>query len=260
MDDIFGLQPGWIKQFAQLVTARDAVIPFKCLLRADQVTPSVAVALKTAGCRTVWLGAESGSQRILDAMDKGIRVEQIYEASGLLRAAQLEVGFFLQFGYPGETREDVDLTRRMVRDCRPDDIGISVSYPLPGTPFYERVKDQLGRKQNWLDSDDLSTMYRATYVPEFYRALHALVHNEFRTGKLAQDLTRSIGVPTRWRLRRVYSAVSMIAQRLKHPILRRRVDRLETLSPEPMVDPRPAPASAVAAVPVSGEAPNLKAS
>ncbi len=260
MDDIFGLQPGWIKQFAQLVTARDAVIPFKCLLRADQVTASVAVALKTAGCRTVWIGAESGSQRILDAMDKGIRVEQIYEASGLLRAAQLEVGFFLQFGYPGETREDVDLTRRMVRDCRPDDIGISVSYPLPGTPFYERVKDQLGRKQNWLDSDDLSTMYRATYVPEFYRALHALVHNEFRTGKLAQDLTRSIGLPTRWRLRRFYSAVSIVAQRLKHPILRRRVDRLETLSPEPMVDPRPAPASAVAAVPVSGEAPNLKAS
>ena len=60
----------------------------------------------------------------------------------------------------------------MVRDCRPDDIGVSVSYPLPGTPFYERVKAQLGDKQNWIDSNDLAMMYRATYAPEFYRTLH----------------------------------------------------------------------------------------
>ena len=85
-------------------------------------------------------------------------------------------GFFLQFGYPGETLEDIELTLQMVRDCRPDDIGVSVSYPLPGTPFYERVKAQLGEKQNWVDSNDLAMMYRATYAPEFYRALHALVH------------------------------------------------------------------------------------
>ena len=247
-DDIFGLQPGWIKQFAQLVVARDAAIPFKCLLRADQVTPAVAVALKAAGCRTVWIGAESGSQRILDAMDKGIRVEQIYDASGLLRAAQLEVGFFLQFGYPGETRADIDLTRRMVRDCRPDDIGVSVSYPLPGTPFYERVKDQLGWKQNWLDSDDLATMYQATYVPEFYRAVHALVHNEFRTGRLTEVLTGAMGWTSMLRPRQIRNTVWLIAQRLKHPILRRRVDRLERVSPEPAVDARPAPA------------PNLRAS
>jgi hypothetical protein len=134
----------------------------------------------------------------------------------------------------------------MVRDCRPDDIGVSVSYPLPGTPFYERVKDQLGWKQNWLDSDDLATMYQATYVPEFYRAVHALVHNEFRTGRLTEGLARSI----RWTSmpRQIRSTVWLVAQRLKHPILRRRVDRLERVSPEPAVEARPA------------RAPDLKAS
>jgi anaerobic magnesium-protoporphyrin IX monomethyl ester cyclase len=71
----------------------------------------------------------------------------------------------------------------MVRRCEPDDIGVSVSYPLPGTPFYERVKSQLGEKRNWLDSDDLAMMYSATYSPDFYRALYALVHAEFRTRK-----------------------------------------------------------------------------
>ncbi len=94
-------------------------MPFKCLLRADQVTPAIAAALRAAGCRTVWMGAESGAQRVLDAMEKGIRVEQIAAATARLRAAGIEVCFFLQFGYPGETRDDIDLTLRMVRDAGP---------------------------------------------------------------------------------------------------------------------------------------------
>jgi radical SAM superfamily enzyme YgiQ (UPF0313 family) len=113
-DDIFGLKPGWIARFAELVQARDAAVPFKCLLRADQVTPAVAAALKAAQCRTVWVGAESGSQRILDAMEKGTRVEHVAAATTLLREAGIDVGFFLQFGYPGETRDDIEQTLRMV--------------------------------------------------------------------------------------------------------------------------------------------------
>jgi anaerobic magnesium-protoporphyrin IX monomethyl ester cyclase len=184
-DDIFGLKPGWIERFADRIVERRALVPFKCLLRADGASDAIVSALKRAGCRTAWIGAESGSQRILDAMEKGTRVEQIGAAARRLHAAGIDVGFFLQFGYPGETLEDIELTLRMVRDCRPDDIGVSVSYPLPGTPFYDRVKTQLGEKQNWVDSNDLAMMYRATYAPEFYRALHALVHAQFRARKLS---------------------------------------------------------------------------
>ena len=180
-DDIFGLKPGWIERFADSIVAGDAVVPFKCLLRADGVTEATARALRASGCRIAWIGAESGSQRILDAMEKGIRVDQIVLATRRLRRVGIDVGFFLQFGYPGETAADIERTLQMVRDCRPDDIGVSVSYPLPGTPFYERVKTQLGDKQNWVDSDDLAMLYRGAYAPEFYRALHALVHAEFRS-------------------------------------------------------------------------------
>ena len=211
-DDIFGLKPGWIETFARLLQEGQAAIPFKCLLRADQVTPGVAAALRAAKCRTVWIGAESGSQRILDAMEKGTRVEQIAVASRRLHDAGIEVGFFLQFGYPGEARDDIELTLQMVRDCRPDDIGVSVSYPLPGTTFYQRVQAQLGRKQNWVDSNDLAMMYRATYVPDFYRALHAFVHAEFRARRPGARLRR-------WRHRALL------------PILRRRVDRLAKVAP-----------------------------
>jgi anaerobic magnesium-protoporphyrin IX monomethyl ester cyclase len=132
------------------------------------------------------MGAESGSQRVLDAMDKGVRVDQIRGAARALHQAGIQVGMFLQFGYPGETWQDVEQTLTLVRETAPDDIGVSVSYPLPGTKFYERVRAELGAKQNWVDSDDLAMMYRATYPPEFYRVLHHVVHHEFRTRQLSR--------------------------------------------------------------------------
>ena len=88
--------------------------------------------------------------------------------------------FFLQFGYLGETKADIEATLRMVDELRPNNIGISVSYPLPGTKFYEKVKNLLGNKQNWEDSDDLAMMYPSTFPPAYYRRLHRLVHKRFR--------------------------------------------------------------------------------
>jgi len=239
-DDIFGLKPGWIERFAALVQQRGAAVPFKCLLRADQVTPDTAAALRAAKCRTAWIGAESGSQRILDAMEKGTRVEQIDSASRLLQSAGIHVGFFLQFGYPGETRDDIEQTLAMVRRCRPDDIGVSVSYPLPGTTFYQRVRAQLGQKQNWVDSNDLAMMYRATYVPDFYRALHAYVHAEFRAHKSADAVKHG----------RLTSLAALLRHRLAMPVLRHRVDRLARVAPpQPAIVPLPVLTPQAAAIP-----------
>ena len=179
-DDILGLKPNWIEKFAVLLHEADAVIPFKCLQRADLVNEKTAKALAHAGCKTVWIGAESGSQKILHAMDKGDTVDDIYNAARHLHANGIQVGFFLQFGYPGETWEDVQKTLKMVRECAPDDIGISVSYPLPGTKFFERVKLELGDKQNWIDSEDMAMLYQGPFPTEFYRILHGRVHYEFR--------------------------------------------------------------------------------
>jgi anaerobic magnesium-protoporphyrin IX monomethyl ester cyclase len=196
-DDILGLKPNWIEKFANLLHEEDAIIPFKCLQRADLVNAKTAIWLAKAGCKTVWLGAESGSQMILDAMEKGNKVEDIYRAAKLLRENGIEVGFFLQFGYPGEAWGDVQKTLKMVRECMPDDIGISVSYPLPGTKFYESVKLELGEKQNWVDSEDLAMLYRGPYPTEFYRILHGRVHYEFRVRRTLQrpSLHNIVSVP-----------------------------------------------------------------
>jgi anaerobic magnesium-protoporphyrin IX monomethyl ester cyclase len=180
-DDIFGLKPDWLEAFAAAVRERDAVIPFKCLSRADLLLrPGDVEALRDAGCETVWMGAESGSQSILDAMDKGTTVAQIREAAARLRVQGIRVAFFLQFGYPGETWQDIEATRRLVAGSLPDDIGISVSYPLPGTPFHERVRADLAARGNWVDSSDLAMLYRGPYSTGVYRRLHRVVHREFR--------------------------------------------------------------------------------
>lgn len=180
-DDIFGLKPGWIRDFADVVKANNCITPYKIQSRADLLLEEETISLLAAsGCKTVWIGAESGSQKILDAMDKGTTIAQIREATHQLRSQHIEVGYFLQFGYPGESREDIEATLQMVLNQMPDEIGISVSYPLPGTKFHERVKAELSTKQNWVDSDDLAMLYQSPLPPAYYKLLQRYVHSRFR--------------------------------------------------------------------------------
>ncbi len=208
-DDIFGLKPGWIEKFSQLAVEQDAIVPFKCLQRVDLVTEEIAEALRQAGCKTVWVGAESGSQKVLNAMDKDTHLEDIYTATERLHRVGIQICFFLQFGYPGEGWEDIQQTLKMVRECQPDDIGISVSYPLPGTKFYENVQLQLGEKTNWLDSDDLDMLYRGPFVTDFYRVLHHRVHQEYRARKAWRNLEAALKNPKTLRPVHLRQAISI---------------------------------------------------
>jgi anaerobic magnesium-protoporphyrin IX monomethyl ester cyclase len=226
-DDIMGLKHQWVHRFADLIEASDIHIPFKSLHRVDLLLRHDTIdSLRRAGAKTVWVGAESGSQKILDAMDKGTRVEQIREAAVRLKAAGIEVGFFLQFGYPGETREDIELTLRMVRECDPDDIGASVSYPLPGTPFYEAVRRSLGEKQNWIDSEDLAMMYNGPFSTAFYRQLHRVLHKEFRMRKGWASARAGLRRPNRVRRAELRKIVASGYHAVTLPIERRRLNRL----------------------------------
>jgi anaerobic magnesium-protoporphyrin IX monomethyl ester cyclase len=193
-DDIFGLRPQWVAKFGLEVAARDAAVPFMIQSRVDLMTDVAVAGLAQAGCAEVWMGAESGSQKILDAMEKGTELPEIVAARARLRTAGIKACFFIQFGYPGETFDDIMATVQMVRDTLPDDIGISVSYPLPGTRFHEMVKQQLGEKTNWVDSEDLAMMFEGTYASPFYRQLHRLLHQELLLRRrLANPLEGSVG-------------------------------------------------------------------
>jgi len=249
-DDIMGLKPGWLLRFAELVEQEGARIPFKCLSRVDLLLrPGEIEAVRRAGCRIVWVGAESGSQRVLDAMEKGTRVEQIRDVARRLHEAGMEVGFFLQFGYPGEGPEDIAATRRLLHECAPDEIGISVSYPLPGTRFYERVKDQLGGKRNWVHSDDMDMMYSGPFDTRFYRSLYVVVQKEFARDRALRQL-RALRLAA-LRPRDFYRGLSLLYHALTLPLARLRLryralvsDRGD-LGPQPDLNPdeaaQPAP-------------------
>ena len=196
-DDIFGLRPGWVANFRNLVKEKNLSFRYKIQSRVDLIVEKdIVQSLAESGCETVWLGAESGSQKILDAMDKGTTVEQIREATKLLKHHGIKAAFFLQFGYPGETKQDIDATLTMVLKEMPDEIGISVSYPLPGTKFYETVKEQLFEKQNWTDSDDLAMMYLNTFPQGYYKILQRYVHSRYRIQRGLNRLRDFVNKPT----------------------------------------------------------------
>lgn len=180
-DDIFGLKPSWVQNFNTELKKRDLKIRYYIQSRADLLLKEDTIdALAESGLEEAWIGAESGSQRILDAMDKGTTVEQIYTATKLLKEKSIRIAFFIQFGYLTETKEDIDKTIAMIKELVPDNMGVSVSYPLPGTKFYEKVKDDLIAKANWSDSDDLAMMFEGTFNSKFYKKLHRYTHKEFR--------------------------------------------------------------------------------
>ncbi|MDM4765400.1 radical SAM protein [Pelomonas sp. SE-A7] len=177
-DDIFGFRADWVLDFAAALQDGGGGLPFTIQSRADLITPAMAEALARAGCSEVWIGAESGSQQVLDRMNKGTTVEQILEARRRLGEQGIRVAFFIQLGYLGEQLEDLLATRRLVVEAQPDDIGVSVSYPLPGTRFHEQVRRQLGPKTHWEDSGELAMMFHGRYSTEFYREVRDLLHEQ----------------------------------------------------------------------------------
>ena len=207
-DDIFGLKPNWVQQFRDELQKQKVSIRYYIQSRVDLLLKADTIdALAESGLEEVWVGAESGSQKILDAMDKGTKVEQIYEATELLRKKGVRVAFFIQFGYLGETKEDVAKTISMIKNLIPDDLGVSVSYPLPGTKFYEKVKDDLQLKANWTDSDDLAMLFQGTFNSSYYKKLHRYVHKEYRKSRGIYTIKFLLRNPLKMTLRKLRSAI-----------------------------------------------------
>lgn len=169
-DDVVGIDRKWIARWRDALWARDAVIPFEGICRVDLINEAVLKDLKEAGCRRIYYGAESGSQRVLDAMRKGFKVEEVRQACRLTREAGIEIGLFTMFGYPGENAEDVRRTIRLVQEIRPDFAGFSVAFPLKGTEFYELVKDELPAHLHWSATHEKAAAWKTYFPSEFYQA------------------------------------------------------------------------------------------
>ncbi len=176
-DDVFTIHHGWLFEYAAELKRRGIRIPFECITRADRMNERVAATLSELGCMRVWIGSESGSQRILDSMQRGVTVDQVQRAVGLAKANGIETGMFLMWGYEGEEIGDIEATVEHVHKCRPDVFLTTVSYPIKGTPYFEKVAQRLVNVGPWQATTDRGFQIRGRHSRRFY--------------KFADDLLRS---------------------------------------------------------------------
>ncbi len=167
-DDVLTINRRWSLGFFEEVRKRGAQHPFECLSRVDLVDREILSGLKESGCFRVWYGAESGSQKVLDSMQKGTRVEQVREASRITQELGMQSGFFILLGYPEETTADIRLTIDFLKETRPDVVGTSVAFPIKGTEFYERVQDRVAVDENWSSRNQNKLLFRGKYPRLYY--------------------------------------------------------------------------------------------
>ncbi|HCC55791.1 MAG TPA: B12-binding domain-containing radical SAM protein, partial [Solibacterales bacterium] len=153
-------------------------IPFECITRADRVNERVAATLQELGCTRVWIGSESGSQRVLDAMQRGVTVEQVRRAVALCKENGIQTGMFLMWGYDGEDISDIEATIGHVRECRPDIFLTTVSYPIRGTPYFDKVATRLVNIQPWERSTDREYRIQGRHSRRFYQYADELLRTE----------------------------------------------------------------------------------
>ncbi|MDX1415555.1 MAG: radical SAM protein [Candidatus Promineifilaceae bacterium] len=200
VDDITGIKRQWVSAWRAAVQARNAAIPFECLTRVNLAKEGMLSDLKAIGCRKIYFGAESGSQNVLDAMNKGARVSQLYEAATRCKRLEIAMYFFMMVGYPGEEWADLQLSVQMLRRTLPEDFSTTIAYPLPGTPFYEQMRDRLIFEAEWnLDWDYTAEnkllFQREKYNTFFYRLVIRWFHKEWEDAWLAAGRKVS---PWRW--------------------------------------------------------------
>ncbi len=179
-DDVFTIHHGWLFEYAAEMQKRNLVIPFECITRADRLNSRVAATLAELKCFRVWIGSESGSQRILDAMQRQVTIEQVRSAVRLCKGHGIQTGMFLMWGYEGEEIEDIEKTIQHAKECQPDVCFTTVSYPIKGTPYYERVASRLVRVGEWNKSTDRDIRIKGRHSRRFYQYADELLKNELR--------------------------------------------------------------------------------
>jgi anaerobic magnesium-protoporphyrin IX monomethyl ester cyclase len=183
VDDVFTVSHKWLKEFADEVAERKIVFPYEIITRADRLNEEVIDLLKASGCFRVWIGAESGSQKIIDAMDRRVDVKLVREMIQLAQKKGIQAGTFIMLGYPGETAADIEETIHHLKVSNPDLYTITIAYPIKGTPLYEEVEANFTVFPEWDKGTDRDIDFKRTYNKKFYEYAVRLVYNEVRYHK-----------------------------------------------------------------------------
>src|SRR5580692_2260977 len=183
-DDVFTIHHGWLRAYAAEMRSRGLHIPFECITRADRLNAEAADLLAELGCFRLWIGSESGSQKILDAMERGVTVAQVQSAIQLCKSRGIQTGMFLMWGYEGEELQDIEATIEHVKRTDPDIFFTTVSYPIKGTPYYERVAKSLVQLKPWNISSDREITVQGRHSTKFYEFADSLLQNEVKLARM----------------------------------------------------------------------------
>lgn len=178
VDDVFTVSHKWLTAFHEEVIKQDAVIPFECITRAERLNDDILQLLKEAGCYRIWIGAESGSQKIIDAMDRRVDVDVVKKAIQKTNAMDMETGTFIMLGYPGEDLEDINTTVQYLKDANPTHFTITIAYPIKGTSLYSEIEKDIITQPDWETSTDREIDFKRTYPRKFYDYAVKRVVNE----------------------------------------------------------------------------------
>jgi len=178
VDDVFTVSHKWLEEFKNEVKKQDAMIPFECITRADRMNEDVIDWLIEAGCFRIWIGAESGSQRVIDLMDRRVDVNYVSEMIKLTKTKGIEAGTFIMLGYPGETETDIFETVDYLKNCQPDHFTITIAYPIKGTSMYQEIEADQVYDKAWSESTDRDRDFKRTYSRKYYDYALRWVVNE----------------------------------------------------------------------------------
>jgi anaerobic magnesium-protoporphyrin IX monomethyl ester cyclase len=215
VDDVFTISHKWLAAFNAELKSRNLKVSYECITRADRMNEEVVKQLKDSGCFRVWIGAESGSQKVIDLMDRRVEVEQVRDMIRMAKRYGIQAGTFIMVGYPGETREDIFETARHLKSSDPDHFTITVAYPIKGTPLYEEVESRFIEKLSWDNSTDRDIDFKRTYTRRYYDYAVKMISNEVYFRKA---LKKPIGNLLQWplfKLRSVWAQLGMKWQELQ---------------------------------------------
>jgi radical SAM superfamily enzyme YgiQ (UPF0313 family) len=188
VDDVFTVSHKWLQEFAEELEKQNVKVSYECISRADRLNEEVVQLLKRSGCFRVWIGAESGSQKIIDAMDRRIDVQDTREKIKLVKSYGIEAGTFIMLGYPGETEEDIIETVHHLKASQPDQFTITITYPIKGTPLYSEVEKDFLTNFPWDSSTDRDIDFKREYPRQYYEHAVKWVVNEVNASKHANKM------------------------------------------------------------------------
>lgn len=168
VDDVFTISHKWLTGFRDELQKKDILIPYECITRADRMNEEVIRMLKETGCFRVWIGAESGSQRVIDLMDRRVDVNQVRDMIRLTKKHGIQTGTFIMLGYPGETEADIEETIQHLKESDPDHFTITVAYPIKGTELYQEVEATQTDNLDWSATTDRQIDFERMYSRRYY--------------------------------------------------------------------------------------------